>query len=55
MQRLSHVQLIDYIEDIRLYGARKQKTITQVISDFMDNLPDDVEDKRLEIDKLLEK
>lgn len=29
--------------------------MTQVISDFIDNLPDDVEDKRLEVDKIVEK
>lgn len=42
------------LDKLRLYAARKQKTMTQVISDFIDNLPDDVEDKRLEVDKFVE-
>ena len=29
--------------------------MTQVISDFIDNLPDDVKDKRSEVDKIVEK
>ncbi len=43
------------LDKLRLYAARKQKTMTQVISDFIDNLPDDVEDKRLEVDKFIER
>lgn len=29
--------------------------MTQVINDFKDSLPDDVEDKRLEVDKIFDK
>ncbi len=29
--------------------------MTQVISDFIDNLPDDIKDKRLEVDKMIQK
>ncbi len=43
------------LDKLRLYAVKKQKTMTQVISDFIDNLPDDVEDKRLEVDKMIQK
>ena len=39
---------------MRLYAVKKQKTMTQVVSDFIDNLPDNVEDKRLKVDKIVE-
>ena len=29
--------------------------MTQVISDFIDNLPDDIKDKRLKVDKMIQK
>ena len=43
------------LDKLRLYAIKKQKTMTQVISDFIDNLPDDVKDKRSEVDKIVEK
>ena len=42
------------LDKLRLYAVKKQKTMTQVISDFIDNLPDDIEDKRLEVDKMIQ-
>ncbi|MDJ0516659.1 MAG: hypothetical protein QNJ74_10545 [Trichodesmium sp. MO_231.B1] len=43
------------LDKLRLYAVKKQKTMTQVISDVIDNLPDDVEDKRSQVDKLVER
>ncbi len=43
------------LDKLRLYAVKKQKTMTQVISDFIDNLPDDVEDKRLKVDRMVER
>ena len=42
------------LDKLRLYAVKKQKTMTQVISDFIDNLPDDIKDKRLEVDKMIQ-
>lgn len=42
------------LDKLHLYAIKKQKTMTQVISDFIDDLPDDVKDKRLEVDNIVE-
>ena len=33
----------------------EQKTMTKVISDFIDNLPEKKVDKRLEVDRIVER
>ncbi len=56
MKKSLHCRITkERLDKLRLYAVKKQKTMTQVISDFIDNLPDDVEDKRLEVDKMIQK
>ncbi|NET25727.1 MAG: hypothetical protein F6K01_09865 [Okeania sp. SIO1I7] len=43
------------LDKLRLYAARRQKTMTQLISDFIDSLPTEAGDKRLEVDTRVEK
>lgn len=43
------------LDKLRLYAVTKQKTMTQVISDFIDNLPDDIKDKRFLVDRIVER
>ncbi|NET25960.1 hypothetical protein [Okeania sp. SIO1I7] len=42
------------LDKLRLYAVKRQKTMTQIISDFIDNLPDNLEDQRLEVDKMIQ-
>ncbi|MGB3512359.1 MAG: hypothetical protein WBA93_24600 [Microcoleaceae cyanobacterium] len=43
------------LDKLRLYAVKRQKTMTQIISDFIDSLPNDVKDKRFEVDRIVEK
>lgn len=43
------------LNKLRLYAVENEKTMTQVISDFIDNLSIKAVDKRLEVDKLVER
>lgn len=43
------------LDTLRLYAVKRQKTMTQIISDFIDSLPNDVKDKRFEVDRIVEK